>query len=181
MSQGEALSRNSLLITWSELDYRESLTKNLLKHRTRAESAQENSPESKLLQRGHQSLTGKGQDLIKARGGKRGRYQMLFGNTQNINNSKYEIFIICSCEGLFGNILLLFLCPQCFFWEGRKSGILQKDVNQEWEKNWAGGVNSCTSGLSFILQLIPSEPWILLRLKIQHTQIWKRWDYPHSK
>lgn len=42
------------------------------------------------------------------------------GNIQNINNSKYQIFIICSCEGLFGNILSLFLCPQCFLCEGKE-------------------------------------------------------------
>lgn len=73
VGQGEAWIGNSLLITWSELGYRESLTMNLWKHRAGAELAQKYSPGSKLLQRGHQGLTGKGWDLIKARGGKRGR------------------------------------------------------------------------------------------------------------
>lgn len=63
---------------------------------------------------------------------------MLFGNTQTINNSKYEIFIICSCEGLFGNILLLFLCPQRFLWEGRKTGILQRLWIRNRRKTGAG-------------------------------------------
>lgn len=53
---------------------------------------------------------------------------MLFGSTQNINNSKYEIFIICSCERLLGNILLLFLCPQCFFLGREKKWNTSKDV-----------------------------------------------------
>lgn len=73
VSQGEAQIGNSLLITWSDLGYRESLTMNLWKHRAGAELAQENSPGSKLLQRGHQGLTGKVWDLIKARGGQRRR------------------------------------------------------------------------------------------------------------
>lgn len=65
---------------------------------------------------------------------------MLFGNTQNINNSKYEIFIICSCERLLGNILLLFLCPQCFFsGKGKKVEYFKGCGKQD---NW--GVNSCT-------------------------------------
>jgi len=73
---------------------------------------------------------------------------MLFGNTQNINKSKYEIFIICSCEGLFGNILFLSSVPSAFYVKGEKWNT-SKDVNQEQEKKWGGLIHVLLVFLSF--------------------------------
>lgn len=70
---------------------------------------------------------------------------MLFGNIKH--NSKYEIFIICSCEGYLGIFYFSSSVPSAFTGKGEKWNT-SKDVSREREGNW--GVNSRTFW-SFIL------------------------------